>query len=158
MSGQPGGDDLFLRASDADRDAVAARLREAHAEGRLTLEELTERLDATFAARTHGDLVPLTRDLPAPAPPARRRARSGDEASPARRGDGSGGEVERRDRPSGLQAAWGAWGVAVTVSVVVWACVSLATTDLTYFWPMWVAGPWGAVLLLATLSRRGHPQ
>jgi hypothetical protein len=67
MTGQSGSeDDAGLRASDAERDAVAARLREAHAEGRLTFEELSERLDVAFAARTHGDLVPLTRDLPAP--------------------------------------------------------------------------------------------
>ena len=53
MSPEP---DPTLRASDADRDAVAERLREAHAEGRLTVEEVGERLDATFAARTLGEL------------------------------------------------------------------------------------------------------
>ena len=38
--------DLRLRASDTERDVVAGRLREAHAEGRLTVEEFSERLDA----------------------------------------------------------------------------------------------------------------
>ena len=69
-----------LRASDAERDAVAARLREAHAEGRLTLDEFAERLDAAFAARTRGDLAVLTRDLPPPPRPA--RPRTGDEPTP----------------------------------------------------------------------------
>ncbi|MFD8969578.1 DUF1707 domain-containing protein [Streptomyces sp. NPDC059568] len=54
------------RASDAEREQVAERLREAVAEGRLDLEEFDERLDATYKARTHGELVPLVRDLPAP--------------------------------------------------------------------------------------------
>jgi hypothetical protein len=54
-----------LRASDADRDAVAARLGGALAVGRLTSTEYAERLDAAYAARTHGELAPLTHDLPA---------------------------------------------------------------------------------------------
>jgi hypothetical protein len=53
-----------LRASDADRDRIAERLREATAEGRLAAEELEERLEVTFAARTYGELDPLVADLP----------------------------------------------------------------------------------------------
>ena len=53
-----------LRISDADRHRVAELLREAAGEGRLDLEELDERLEATYAAKTYGDLVPLTVDLP----------------------------------------------------------------------------------------------
>ncbi|GAA3162626.1 hypothetical protein GCM10010451_08290 [Streptomyces virens] len=53
-----------LRASDADRERVAEILRDALAEGRLDMEEFEERLDATYAARTYGDLAPITRDLP----------------------------------------------------------------------------------------------
>lgn len=53
-----------MRASDADRDAVAHRLRDALAEGRLDLDEHNERLDATYRSKTVGDLVPLTEDLP----------------------------------------------------------------------------------------------
>ncbi len=55
---------LDLRASDADRDATAARLGGALAVGRLTSTEYAERLDAAYAARTMGELAPLTRDLP----------------------------------------------------------------------------------------------
>ncbi|WP_129670131.1 DUF1707 SHOCT-like domain-containing protein [Phytoactinopolyspora endophytica] len=53
-----------LRCSDVDRERVAEALRQAAGEGRLTLTELEERLDATFKARTYGDLQPITRDLP----------------------------------------------------------------------------------------------
>ena len=53
-----------LRISDADRHRVAELLREAAGEGRLDLEELDERLGATYAAKTYGDLVPITVDLP----------------------------------------------------------------------------------------------
>ncbi|MEU6273578.1 DUF1707 domain-containing protein [Streptomyces populi] len=53
-----------LRASDADRERVAEQLRDALAEGRLDMEEFEERLEATYAARTYGELTPITRDLP----------------------------------------------------------------------------------------------
>lgn len=55
-----------LRASDADRERVAAVLRDALAEGRLDMDEFEERLDATYKARTYRELEPITRDLPAP--------------------------------------------------------------------------------------------
>ncbi|MEU8789034.1 DUF1707 domain-containing protein [Streptomyces sp. NPDC048643] len=53
-----------LRASDADRERVAEQLRDAVAEGRLDMEEFEERLEATYKARTYGELTPITRDLP----------------------------------------------------------------------------------------------
>ncbi|MFD7664416.1 DUF1707 domain-containing protein [Streptomyces sp. NPDC059788] len=53
-----------LRASDADREQVAAILRDALAEGRLAMEEFDERLTATYQARTVGALRPLVADLP----------------------------------------------------------------------------------------------
>ena len=53
-----------MRISDADRHRVAEVLREAAGEGRIDLDELDERLDATWSAKTYADLVPLTADLP----------------------------------------------------------------------------------------------
>lgn len=53
-----------VRASDADRDAVVERLRRALGQGRLTVAEFDERAAAAYAAKTHGDLEALTRDLP----------------------------------------------------------------------------------------------
>ncbi len=54
-----------FRASDQDRHRVAGQLHAAAAEGRIDLDELGERLETLYAARTYGELVPLTRDLPA---------------------------------------------------------------------------------------------
>ncbi|MET8541339.1 DUF1707 domain-containing protein [Kitasatospora sp. NPDC004799] len=54
-----------LRVSDADREKVAELLRDAYAEGRLDADEHAERIEAAYAAKTFGDLAPLTRDLPA---------------------------------------------------------------------------------------------
>jgi hypothetical protein len=53
-----------VRASDAERDAVVGRLNQAAGEGRLTMDEFSERLELTYAARTRGDLGPLLDDLP----------------------------------------------------------------------------------------------
>jgi hypothetical protein len=60
---QPGTEQV--RASDAEREQFAERLGAAVGEGRITLEEYSERVGAVYAARTHGDLVPLVADLPA---------------------------------------------------------------------------------------------
>jgi hypothetical protein len=57
-------DPQHLRASDADRERVAEKLREAAGDGRLTMDELDERLDAVYAAKTYAELVPITSDLP----------------------------------------------------------------------------------------------
>jgi Domain of unknown function (DUF1707) len=57
-----------LRASDADREHVVARLRDHFAEGRLTRDELDERISAALNAKTFGDLRVLMADLPEPGP------------------------------------------------------------------------------------------
>jgi hypothetical protein len=53
-----------LRASDADRDSAASVINNAMAEGRLTAEEHSDRLDAIYSAKTHADIAPLLDDLP----------------------------------------------------------------------------------------------
>ena len=66
--------DPDLRASDAEREHHAELLREHAAQGRLTVDELDERLDRVYAARTVGELSPVVADLPAPIksqPPSR---------------------------------------------------------------------------------------
>ncbi len=55
-----------VRIGDADRENIAKLLHDAAAQGRLDLNELDERLAGVYAARTYGDLTPLTRDLPDP--------------------------------------------------------------------------------------------
>jgi hypothetical protein len=66
-----------LRASDSDRDRVVDMLKTAFVQGRLTKDELDERIGQTLAARTWGDLRALTDDIPAwPLPqPVRKPAR-----------------------------------------------------------------------------------
>ncbi|MFJ8444606.1 DUF1707 domain-containing protein [[Kitasatospora] papulosa] len=87
-----------MRASDAERERVAETLREAVAEGRLEMDEFEQRLEATFKARTHGELVPLVRDLPASGGPV--AAPKGSSANwPARIGGAS--------TSSGAFAFWG---------------------------------------------------
>jgi uncharacterized protein DUF1707/cell wall-active antibiotic response 4TMS protein YvqF len=62
---------VSTRASDAEREAAVTRLREAAGEGRLSVQELADRIDAAYAATTLAELEPLTSDLPAPAPAER---------------------------------------------------------------------------------------
>jgi Domain of unknown function (DUF1707)/Cell wall-active antibiotics response 4TMS YvqF len=61
-------DRSLMRVSDADRDRAAEVLREAAAQGRLSMDELDERLSLAYTAKTYADLVPVTRDLPQPGP------------------------------------------------------------------------------------------
>src|SRR5207244_2505499 len=65
-----GMDQSSLRAGDADRRGVADALQRHYVEGRLSSDELTERVQRATAARTHGDLDALLQDLPPLAPPA----------------------------------------------------------------------------------------
>jgi hypothetical protein len=107
--------DRTLRVSDADRERVADRLRRAAGEGRIAPEELEERLEAAFAARTSADLAPLVADLPSDPPPRTRRHR-------------------RRRRQGDLRAF-----VATSVLLVaIWAL-----TGAGYFWPLWPILGWG---------------
>ena len=85
-----------MRVGHEEREAVAAELREHYAVGRLTLDELNERLDKTFAAKTKGDLNALTTDLP----------------SGAGTGPGVGSGTGSRTAPAGADRDWnaGGWG------------------------------------------------
>jgi hypothetical protein len=57
-------DPASMRASDQDRERAAEVLRDAAGEGRLDMDELDERLEAVYAAKTYAELEPITRDLP----------------------------------------------------------------------------------------------
>jgi hypothetical protein len=72
MGETTGGEDPVagIRVSDAERDAAVERLSAATGDGRLTLEEFSQRMELATAARTRADLEPLTADLPADAAPA----------------------------------------------------------------------------------------
>jgi len=70
-------DAASLRASDSDREQVADRLHHAMAEGRLSENELEQRLEALYAARTYGELDALHADLPVNPAPGQPRVRLG---------------------------------------------------------------------------------
>jgi hypothetical protein len=137
-----------MRASDADRQEVVERLRGALDEGRLKMDEYLERMGLAYDAVTYGDLAPLCSDLPesravARPEPAQPSPAGAPPREPAVAPDERG--VFAR-LPAPLRAAWIAWGTIVSVNVVIWVLVSASTGHLIYPWPVWVAGPWGAVL------------
>jgi hypothetical protein len=148
-----------LRAADADRAKVADRLRVALEEGRLDLTEYDERLQQAYAAKTYGDLDPILADLPGVASASHSQVVSSSSAAPVPPGPAvdpayapSSAAPGSGSVPRWLLWVWGAWLSAVLVNVAIWAAVSLGSGHVAYFWPIWVAGPWGALLLARTLS------
>jgi hypothetical protein len=109
-----------LRASDEDRDRAAAEIRAHFADGRLTEDELNDRIDAVYSARTHGQLAELRADLPA-LPPSRIQARA------------ELAERKRRLRGEVIQETGGAF-VPFVICTAIWA-FSGAEGD---FWPVWL--------------------
>ncbi|MFF0171850.1 DUF1707 SHOCT-like domain-containing protein [Micromonospora profundi] len=141
-----------MRAADADREAVAERLRAALGEGRLDLHEYDERVQNAYAARTYADLDALLVDLP-PVAPAERSAvvPASLPAEPP--------SVVVGDQPvaGGVTARWLAevwlpYLQVIGIVVAVWGVTSMLSGELLYFWPAWVAGPWGAVLAVRTVT------
>jgi hypothetical protein len=155
-----------MRVSDAEREAAAAELREHFASGRLTQDELEERLTAVFAAKTRGDLSGLFTDLPASG------ADGGRTSGPGSSGGGpfSGGPFGagpfgprgdwRRLAPPGAGGGydWQAQGAAFRASAGRVLARIVLTTAL--IWALFILGilgvfgigtgrPLGAVLLAA---------
>lgn len=146
-----------LLAADADRQAVADRLRKAADEGRLTLSEYDERLRDAYAARTYGELDQVVVDLPGPRPveasglavpadrPAAPRRAGRDEVDPELGDDRSPGQAGH-----GWASRWRGWGGVLGLNVAIWALVSASAGHPVYFWPMWLAIPTVAMLLFGT--------
>lgn len=116
-----------LRASNNDRERVAKVLHDAMAEGRLTVSELEERLDKLYAAKTFGELEPLTRDLPVPHP-SYAVAQPHPVAPQSARIGGRGTSTVAIAVMSGAQRA-GAWTVPPTFNAV--AIMGGVELDLT---------------------------
>jgi hypothetical protein len=133
--------DPRMRAGDDDREAVAASLGTHMAAGRLSLAEYEDRLARAYAARTFGELAELTADLPGlPAASAPAPAR---QPVPAPVSAGPVGT-----RPHGhMDHSWRAWLSTSVIVLVIYLATSIGDGDPDYFWPIWVIGPWGAVLL-----------
>lgn len=120
-----------MRVSDADREQVCARLREAFAEGRLTTEEFHERTATALAAKTDADLRPLTVDLPTPTPRA---------------------PIVRSPRRRELRGLWTAWASMAVLLNVVWLLTVITSSGFEPYWPIWPLGITGALAVVRTLK------
>lgn len=109
--------------SDSEREHVVARLNTAVDEGRLSLSEFDERARAVYAAKFHGDLAPVVADLP-----AQRVSRS---------------QPTHWRIPTWVKIMWIPWVFVNVMMVGIWLA-----TGVGYFWPFWVAVPWGCGLLI----------
>jgi hypothetical protein len=123
-----------MRAADGDRQAVADKLRAALDEGRLDLHEYDERLQQAFGAKTYGELDVLLTDLPAVAP-------SVVAARPA-----------EHVTAQWLMSVWSGWLPTAGVMTAIWLVAGLGSGGLDDYWPVWIVGPWGIVLLWQTIG------
>jgi Domain of unknown function (DUF1707) len=145
--------DPQLRAADSDREAVATTLGRALSDGRLTVDEYEERLAKAYAARTYGDLAGLTADLPNAPSPQHTPA-----PGPGRAPQPAGASSPAPWMRAGLRAVWAPWITVALIVTAIWLATSLGNGRFDYFWPIWVIGPWGAVLLARTITGGGpHP-
>ncbi|HSA49152.1 MAG TPA: DUF1707 domain-containing protein [Yinghuangia sp.] len=156
-----------MRASDVDREAAVELLRTHHDQGRLTLDEYTERVGEAYSAVTLGDLARLLKDLPPPEHLVHevallRSSGSDTGAVPARTAAPvprpAPAVVRSRSAPNGREILRGLWTavLAVTaVNVAIWFLV-LITHGPEYFWPIWVFGPAASVLGAVELCVRRH--
>jgi hypothetical protein len=107
-----------LRVSDTEREQAATSLREHATAGRLTIDELSGRLETALTARTQGELDALFEDLPA---------------------------QPRRDPSSPARAK--ALGVRIHAAAYLWTSLTIiaiwAATGTGYFWPLWPILGWG---------------
>jgi hypothetical protein len=126
--------DSTLRVGDAEREEVAAVLGQHMSAGRLAISELESRLDAVYTARTRGELDAVLADLPTTPVPHPRPQPPRPGIPPATR--------------------WTPWAVTGVICLLIWLATSLFQGHLLYFWPLWVIGPWGAVLMVGSVVDR----
>jgi Domain of unknown function (DUF1707) len=142
--------DPRMRASDADRERTTTLLREHHAEGRLSPEEFSDRLDRALVAKTIGELDALLADLPGidlyrlpaagirAAPPGARRPRPRDSALERR----SEGAVSPQ-----RVATWAAWAAISALLFVAWLGLGLVSGGAAWVpWFLLVVVPWGMII------------
>ncbi|MEV0360148.1 DUF1707 domain-containing protein [Nocardia sp. NPDC050697] len=121
------------RASDAERDAVVTLLGRHLADGRLDLGEYDERVARVYATRARDDLAQVLADLPKVSEPV----------VPPR---------GVRRLPLWQRIEFASWAGVSLLVLVIWAAISLGVGEFTYFWPVWVIGPWGAVLAFRVVT------
>jgi hypothetical protein len=91
-------------------------------------------------------LAELTADLPAAVP-----------SSPPAPAPASATAVGAHGGWDADPQSWRSWATTSLIVLAIWAATSLASWEFLYFWPVWVIGPWGAVLLAQTLTGRTGP-
>lgn len=128
--------DLSLRVTDAEREKVVEQLRLHLSVGRLDMDEFAERTEHALAARTAGDLAPLTADLPTMLSPT-------DQARKLKR---------KRD------ALVQPYLSVMALLIGIWLATSLAAGELIFFWPIFPMLGWGIPVLfeLRDLQRRAR--
>ncbi|MGW5384650.1 DUF1707 SHOCT-like domain-containing protein [Nocardia sp. NPDC003963] len=126
------------RASDAERDRIVRELSRHLGDGRIDLTEYDQRVAQVYRTATREELSGVLADLPTPTP-------------------------VRQVRPRARFPIWQrieatAWLAVSVLVLMIWAAISLGVGEFTYFWPVWVIGPWGAVLAVraATGIEAGH--
>ncbi len=115
-----------MRIGDAEREHTAGLLGQHFTMGRLTMNELQDRLDAVYTARTRADATDLLADLPA---------------------EPQSHDVAARPPRRTPRTPWTPWALTGAICLLVWIATSLAQGRPLLFWPGWVIGPWGIVLL-----------
>ncbi|NUS42129.1 MAG: DUF1707 domain-containing protein [Mycobacteriaceae bacterium] len=120
------------RVSDVERQRVVDLLGRHLADGRIDLVEFDRRLAHVYSATTGEDLVVVLSDLP---------------AATARRTPVAPSRIPVWQR---IEAS--SWLGVGLLCLGIWAAISLSVGAFTYFWPIWVIGPWGAVLAFRMLA------
>jgi hypothetical protein len=115
-----------MTAPQTHEQALAV-LTAAVGDGNLTLAEFDRRSEAVVAARTAEELDATVRDLPRPS------------------------SVPRAPR-AGLAASWLTWAAVVALCSVIYVITCVSSGTMLYPWPIWVAGPWGMVLLAHSIA------
>lgn len=122
-----------LRASDADRERVIELLRGHTAAGRITPDELEERIEEAYGARSVGEVQRTLRELP-----------EGSDLAPSRP---SAPAAARRSRSrSHDNGELVAFALVNTMLIVIWAA-----SGAGYFWPIWPLLGWGIPVAMARL-------
>lgn len=140
------------RFTEADRDKIAGRLRDAFADGRLDQSEFNSRLDQLYSVTTYGELEPLVRDLP----PVRTYQTPAMVQNTTPTPDpGTFPERTRNKQPRLRRGLAGGFGGIVMMNIVIWAIIGIANGGhWPTFWPVWLLIPWGFIMLGSHGRRR----
>jgi hypothetical protein len=122
----------LIRASDTDRDRAVDQLRQHLADGRLTMEEFTERVDEAYEARTTADLQQALRELP--------HVRVSEPRTPEQREKAATRQLKKQRQ---LRSQLVTFVLVNTFLVAIWLVTSVAAGEPIFFWPIFPILGWG---------------